>query len=268
MVIAAACSPGGGAGFMPGMSGTGSATSTGVTGDEDAADDESAGKLDVSGGGMAEGGMADGGPPGCNNALIGVLRDFHETHPDFERDQVGEDYGIVGPLLGDDDKPVYAGGSSGTTTDQASFDQWFRDVDGVNLALPIKVTLAPEGDDSYVFDDRYFFPADDEGFGNEGRDHNYHFTVEIHASFEYRGGEVFTFRGDDDLFTYVNGHLGIDLGGVHLPLTRTIDMDAVADEFGLEIGNNYSLDFFFAERHSTLSNFRIETSIQCFTPVG
>lgn len=233
---------------------------------DDGDDDDDDDKLDIGNGmGNADGGEGTGP---CNRALIGVLRDFQADHPDFERDVVGEDYGIVEPMLGDDGKPVYAGGSSSTTTDRESFDQWFRDVDGVNMALPIKVTLKADEDGGYVFDDRYFFPADDEGFGNEGFEHNQHFTVEFRTTFEYKGGEVFTFRGDDDLFTFVNGHLAIDLGGVHLPLTRTIDMDAVADDFGLEIGESYTLDFFFAERHSTLSNFRIETSIECFVPVG
>ena len=41
----------------------------------------------------------------------------------------------------------------------------------------------------------------------------------------------------------------------------------LADEFGLEVGNEYTLDFFFAERHTLLSNFRVETSIDCFIPV-
>ena len=30
------------------------------------------------------------------------------------------------------------------------------------------------------------------------------------------------------------------------------------------IGGEYTLDFFFAERHTTESNFHIETTIACF----
>ena len=63
------------------------------------------------------------------------------------------------------------------------------------------------------------------GFGNEDNPHNYHFTFEIHAEFTYEGGEVFTFTGDDDLFTFINDKLAIDLGGVHGPQSDTIDLD-------------------------------------------
>src|SRR5512139_3427253 len=41
---------------------------------------------------------------------IGVtIRDFSATHPDFEEATIGLDLGIVGPNLGSDGKPVYAG---------------------------------------------------------------------------------------------------------------------------------------------------------------
>jgi fibro-slime domain-containing protein len=270
-LLAAACSPSSAAsehGFMPGMTGAagtdpGGGESTAVAEEDDSLDPggDTQVVLDAAGAGDGAGGA-------CNTILVGTLRDFESNHPDFERDVVGEDPGIVEPLLGDDGKPVYAGGTTGTTTGAEAFDQWFRDVDGVNMPLPIAFSLDEETPGSFVFSDGTFFPADGEGFGDEGNPHNYHFTVELRGQFEYKGGEVFTFRGDDDLFTFVNGHLGIDLGGVHLPLTRTIDMDAVADQFGLEIGETYPLEFFFAERHTTLSDFRIETSIECFVPVG
>jgi fibro-slime domain-containing protein len=270
-----ACSPGAGAGsdygFMPGASGEtaavgGSSGATTATPSDDGLD-EGLDDGDDDTPTLLDAGAGDGSGA-CGSLLFGVLRDFHDDHPDFERDVVGEDPGIVDPLLGDDGKPVYAGGTTGTTTGAAAFDQWFRDVDGVNVPLPIAFSLSEESPGQYVFSDGAFFPADDAGFGNEGRPHNYHFTVELHGNFEYQGGEVFTFRGDDDLFTYVDGRLAIDLGGVHVPLSRTIDMDMVAADLGLEIGETYPLDFFFAERHTTLSNFRIETSIECFTPVG
>jgi fibro-slime domain-containing protein len=77
---------------------------------------------------------------------------------------------------------------------------------------------------------------------------------------------VFGFEGDDDLWVFVNDQLGIDLGGVHGPLSGQIDMDALAGQLGLQIGGMYDLDFFFAERHTTQSNFEITTTISCFDP--
>jgi len=100
-----------------------------------------------------------------------------------------------------------------------------------------------------------------QGWGNEGSPHNYHFTYELHAAFVYQGGEVFTFTGHDDLFTFVNRKLGIDLGGVHGAESATIDLDAAAGDLGIAPGGTYDLDFFFAERHTTESHFRIDTTI-------
>ena len=41
----------------------------------------------------------------------------------------------------------------------------------------------------------------------------------------------------------------------------------VARRLGIVPGNTYAFDVFHAERHTTESNFRIETSIDCFVPV-
>ncbi len=206
-------------------------------------------------------------PEECETTLVATVRDFSQSHPDFEY-VIAVDPGIVQSMLGGDGKPVYAGGTSGTTTGQANFDQWYRDVAGVNLSIPIEIALADQGDGTYVYDDPAFFPIDGQGLGNEGNAHNYHFTLELHTQFTYQGGEVFTFRGDDDLFTFVNGRLGIDLGGVHGPLEGSIDLDAMAGALGIVPGGTYDLDFFFAERHTSESNFRIETTIGCFHPPG
>ena len=45
--------------------------------------------------------------------------------------------------------------------------------------------------------------------------HNFHFTTELRYFFQYQGGETLTFRGDDDVFVYVNGRLAVDIGGIH-----------------------------------------------------
>jgi len=207
-------------------------------------------------------------PPGkCETNLVATVRDFSQSHPDFEY-EIAVDPGIVESMLGGDGKPVYAGGTAGTTTGAANFDQWYRDVAGVNVSLPVEIPLTDNGDGSYTYDNPSFFPIDDQGHGNEGNAHNYHFTLEMHTQFTYQGGEVFTFRGDDDLFTFINGRLGIDLGGVHGPLEGSIDLDAMAGTLGIVPGGTYDLDFFFAERHTSQSNFRIETTIGCFQPPG
>lgn len=211
-------------------------------------------------------GSSTGGNQPCMNELTGVVRDFRDSHPDFEA-TLGTEKGIVEELIGADQKPVYAGGPTDTVESQESFDQWYRDVDGVNTPIPLAIPLSETAPGIYGFDSDAFFPIDDQGFGNEGRPHNYHFTYEIHAEFEYAGGEVFTFRGDDDLFTFINGRLAIDLGGVHGPQEATIDLDASAADLEITVGNVYTLDFFFAERHTTQSNFRIDTTIPCFNEV-
>jgi fibro-slime domain-containing protein len=210
-------------------------------------------------------GDGDGDPLECGT-LQATVRDFQIAHPDFQY-VIGVDPGIVQPDLGMDDKPVYAGNpSTPTTTTAANFNQWYNDVDGVNQSFTVPIELLEIQPGLFEYSNNMFFPIDDQGWGNEGNNHNFHFTLEMHTNFLYEGGEVFSFEGDDDLWVFVNGKLGIDLGGVHGPLAGSIDMDMQAGSLGLQIGEVYALDFFFAERHTTQSNFKITTTIACFEP--
>ena len=61
--------------------------------------------------------------------------------------------------------------------------------------------------------------------------------------------------------------LALDLGGMHDPIEATLDFDKQASALGISPGNTYQMDIFHAERHTSGSNFRVETNIKCFTPV-
>lgn len=260
----------------------------------------STGGTGASGGpGLAGGfGNTDSAAPAsqCNSTLQVTFRDFNESHPDFEWGIKHEGWtgdivraGLVAPTLGPDQKPVFLSNSGcgsskppacdwpgprSVITSKETFDQWYRTVPGTNYELPKTLELVETraGSGKYVFDSSAFFPlGTDEGFGvtpaGNSLGKNFLFTTEIHLKFGYEQGQKFTFRGDDDLWIFVNGKLAMDLGSLHSPYEGTIDFDAQASTLGITPNNTYAMDIFHAERQTSGSNFHFETNIRCFESV-
>lgn len=166
--------------------------------------------------------------------LSGMLRDqspYKFQPSDFEYKLVSYDRGIVSPIIGADRKPVYAFGNNpsknGSVHNQDTFYTWFHDTP-VTKNIPTNITLSNDNTgDARVFchQNSSYFPLDNIGWGNENNPHNYHFCLEIHGRFAYKGGEMFDFAGDDDVFMYINDKLVIDIGGVHTEQKANVKLD-------------------------------------------
>lgn len=197
--------------------------------------------------------------------LTGTIRDFNASHPDMEGTIGGLQTGQVQATLGGDGKPVWQGPAKPGFTTEANFNQWYRDVAGVNQSAAFNLPLNDLGGGLVGFSSASFFPIDGMLLGNEGRTHNYHFTLELAGQFSFKSGDTFNFTGDDDLWVFFDNKLGIDLGGVHGAVSGSIDSTGL-EALGLVAGQNYALNIFFAERHTTQSNFNIETSLAITPP--
>ncbi len=240
--------------------------------------------------------------------LTVIIRDFaHQAetgrnsgikpHLDFEYVALRNgEKGIIKPTLVGG-KPAFAGGRKRTVNSQASFSSWYVDDPEFNVVkTDVQIPLEedpnrpgffrttygnPEEINRQNFDDidasKMYFPIDNQLLGNEGLAHNYHFTTELKPhKFRYRGDEVFTFIGDDDLWVFIDNKLVIDLGGTHVFQKATLDLTLDGKPFfekeffgqtlKLIPGQEYSFVLFHAERHTKRSFFYFETTFELIPP--
>ena len=146
-------------------------------------------------------------------------------------------------------------------TTHVNYDTAFKNLEFKDSLL-FSLVLGSQGTYTYINDK--FFPLDNRGFGAEGRRdssgnlHNFSFTMKIHWTFSMRQGLTFDFGGDDDVWAFVDNRLQMDLGGLHTYEPGFFNVDSISN---LTQGNNYSFDFFFAERHTSESHIKITTNI-------
>jgi fibro-slime domain-containing protein len=196
--------------------------------------------------------------------------------------------GIVQDTLGSDDKPLL---NSKSPCPIDSFN-WFYTKYIYGKYPNIKcynIKLTKNEDGLFYYDNQHFFIADDFlfldssntvanpwwGGGTEtvydtssagtitSRNvaHNYCFTMEISAQFQYTKGQTFYFRGDDDVWAFINRKLAVDDGGIHNGIEKSISLDT----FGLTAGKTYDFNLFFCERNPPGSSFKMLTSLNLYT---
>jgi len=199
--------------------------------------------------------------------LSGTIRDFCAPGitgctqlTDFEGTIPGLTTGMLSNTL-TAGLPTYVATDATGNTTAANFAKWYVDTPGYNQSAPITLALTETSPGIFSYSSASFFPIDDQLYGNQERDHNYHFTMHLEGLTSFKATDTFTFTGDDDLWIYINGILAIDLGGVHPAESMTIT-GANLIALGLSENTLYDFDVFFAERHTTESNFNITTSFR------
>lgn len=211
--------------------------------------------------------------------VSGLFRDWKQDDVSFFNNPTGMSGGgttgmVLPTLSAPDYKPRI--NPNGNTRFAEKLETWFETItfpDGTDNDTCMDITLRKGDDGMWTFDSDWmggFFMLD--SFDNPNnvkyqdskkRMRNFLFTMEMHLQFIYHenAGLEFIFRGDDDVWVYVNNHLVIDLGGLHERLADTLFLDKRKNELGLVDGEMYSLDLFYAERNPVEANFMIKTSM-------
>ena len=177
----------------------------------------------------------------------------------------GASKGLVLPSLNAAGRPDWSGKTDCDIGDSLGGPQhWFDPltIKGTRVnafkCVPLSLKLDPL-DGYYKYSSGAFFPLDQKTSVPYGpaNGNNFHFAMHAKASFEYVRGLTFKFKGDDDVWIFINKRLALDLGGQHGEMPGEINLD----KLGLIEGKSYQFDMFYSERHQTGSNIGIQTTM-------
>ncbi|KAM9985480.1 hypothetical protein ACTFIZ_009005 [Dictyostelium cf. discoideum] len=157
---------------------------------------------------------------------------------------------------------------------------------GKNIPINMDLILTlNETSTAYEFSQQEYFPINDQGFNNQSYSvpknytdaypnkdwysygyskKNYNYCIKLNSKFTYfNKGEVFNFRGDDDVWVFIDNRLVVDLGGLHTAETGNIKLSEIKEP-ELQANRIYDLDFFYCERRATQSSIQISTTLEIF----
>ena len=119
----------------------------------------------------------------------------------------------------------------------------------------------------------YFYPIENLGYEQPGllkqtsevdASKNGNLTLRGESQFVYEQDKnlYFQFKGDDDVYMFINGVLALDIGGAHGSHAKKVELNNLdADKYHLEDGKVATFTFFYMERCSDSSTFAIETNM-------